>query len=1345
MKKKFLFALAASASTIACALALMPKNGIMSFAEGCEHEGNHYLAKEASCTKAGNVEFWACCLCHEQFITTPGKGTWVDQGVYNGPSLDSTHPAYVAPNSNHTPGSWAVYERDTTLGVNASCSECGAEVYENDVTSVEKPVVSTAEWTVDTTVDSSYPWVYDEDTKTYTAGNKMVGNSLSYFQVNVTKTGTIVFDISIICEIGYDYFCVYKNSNITSWTSSVSYTSNGNVYNTYKKGANTGYVETVSLDVVEGDILMFTKRADGSGWGSKNGSSYDEAVVKFKTAYTYGLLTLDTQGGSSVYPGITVNGCVATDLPTPTKDGYTFDGWYKSVSYVAGEEVAEGTYVGDNVTIYAKWWDNNNVHSLAGSYKGFAFKSGSATSGSVPSLLNNYTLDINYKGQVVHSGTTDNLSGTISELDENGVATLKERNVKYYEEDGVIVISKPSESFVSSDYFWIFVKDSEQTYTSSTVLGTGFGGYSVGTYVVFNFPLADGTLRTFYANGVDGVGSYIYRPQIVSVIPDVAIKNLTNSSYNVGFSVSDGVTTLKYGYDGSSFVPVTDSYFGAYTNTVADDEVTTLYVSGAGRYKTLKNDSLTSVSTYYVQDAENNILYYASGADAETYTLDLENNTFTRSVPTVTVTYDLNGHEATLVAASSAKFAIEGNTQKFCKALTSSSGAWLYSDEYAKIQDGYSTDGLYSFEGWYTDAACTDAVGNTHATEDFTLYAKWARAYLVTIVNNNGGENSTVKVNEGTTPTLTTPTKEGYMFAGWYTDEELTTPYVPGAIGEDITVYAKWAEKPEFAKGIYYAGFNLYGTNYNKTNSAASGYKITFNDDGTITKGTSKISGVTYSPDTTLVNGVATFGTSKLGYFAKTSTNRFVQTQAYGGYSSDPVPGDMNFGVQLFNDESASFVQTTLIANKAYLCQVTVALADASTETFVSYIDCENDAVYADVTLETVTAGVSSNAFSSVYASSKFADTITIKQGDAVVGVFGKSGSSVVRGDAYAGTYTGTFNGVEQAVVFDGFGNVTIGDGSLTGKYVVDGTEATLTINSKTYVITLSGTTYTQVLDGLEGTYTGEQGELIITGWGECTLAGVSGTYSISSETTIKVVVNDATSFVTLDKSSNTYVAASASIFAGLEFVGNHKDNHGDTEKFYLIFDDSPAITGIAQFGSSSFKATFTGTYSDGVLVITYTSDIYGNVLTGKTTTFAVSNQTLTCTADELTGIYTVQTGVNLYCDSFTLPGTSEGTGGSESESTLTLQTGTYIGEVSTADYSLVITSTDLGSLAATALGTTTTEYIAITDNGDGTYDFISEESSFSGTITVVSDTKLSIDLYDVPNSVYETVTFTKA
>ena len=74
------------------------------------------------------------------------------------------------------------------------------------------------------------------------------------------------------------------------------------------------------------------------------------------TTYT---LTYNANGGS-VSPGSkTLNkGAQYGNLPTPTKSGYTFNGWYTQAS--GGSKVSSSTTINGNTTIYAQWTKNQS-------------------------------------------------------------------------------------------------------------------------------------------------------------------------------------------------------------------------------------------------------------------------------------------------------------------------------------------------------------------------------------------------------------------------------------------------------------------------------------------------------------------------------------------------------------------------------------------------------------------------------------------------------------------------------------------------------------------------------------------------------------------------------------------------------------------------------------------------------------------------------------------------------------------------------------------------------------------------------------------------------------------------
>lgn len=72
--------------------------------------------------------------------------------------------------------------------------------------------------------------------------------------------------------------------------------------------------------------------------------------------------------------------------------------------------------------------------------------------------------------------------------------------------------------------------------------------------------------------------------------------------------------------------------------------------------------------------------------------------------------------------------------------------------------------------------------------------------YYTLTFNTNGGEGieKQVLTNNDVTTTVI-PTKESWIFDGWFTDSELTEPFIfGGVLKEDTTIYAKWVKYVKF-------------------------------------------------------------------------------------------------------------------------------------------------------------------------------------------------------------------------------------------------------------------------------------------------------------------------------------------------------------------------------------------------------------------------------------------------------------------------------------------------------------------------------------------------------------------
>ena len=97
----------------------------------------------------------------------------------------------------------------------------------------------------------------------------------------------------------------------------------------------------------------------------------------------------------------------------------------------------------------------------------------------------------------------------------------------------------------------------------------------------------------------------------------------------------------------------------------------------------------------------------------------------------------------------------------------------------------------YAFKGWYTNSECTMPYDlNKQITEKTIVYAKWVETFNVIIDGN------VFIVEKGTNlPQLEIPTKNGYNFKGWYSDQNYNKEFdFNASILTNITVYTKWAK-----------------------------------------------------------------------------------------------------------------------------------------------------------------------------------------------------------------------------------------------------------------------------------------------------------------------------------------------------------------------------------------------------------------------------------------------------------------------------------------------------------------------------------------------------------------------
>jgi uncharacterized repeat protein (TIGR02543 family) len=112
----------------------------------------------------------------------------------------------------------------------------------------------------------------------------------------------------------------------------------------------------------------------------------------------------------------------------------------------------------------------------------------------------------------------------------------------------------------------------------------------------------------------------------------------------------------------------------------------------------------------------------------------------------------------------------------------------------------------FVFDGWTLDeAGLIDYIGGLDnlPAEDIYVYAQWAEVLgeedelftLTYVTNMIGISYPPVLFEEGDEIMPPTPTKEGYVFLGWYMDEEFSELFDFSMMpANDVTVFADWGE-----------------------------------------------------------------------------------------------------------------------------------------------------------------------------------------------------------------------------------------------------------------------------------------------------------------------------------------------------------------------------------------------------------------------------------------------------------------------------------------------------------------------------------------------------------------------
>ncbi len=238
------------------------------------------------------------------------------------------------------------------------------------------------------------------------------------------------------------------------------------------------------------------------------------------------------------------------------------------------------------------------------------------------------------------------------------------------------------------------------------------------------------------------------------------------------------------------------------------------------------DEALETVATGIAKGSTGNKTFYASWSDKIQYTVTFYNETTVLATikvaegETITIpsTISIEGStiegwytDADLTNAFDANSAISADTALYAKLIAKVTVTFKNGDTVVNTQTVSSGTKVtapaapektgYTFGGWVSGETTLAAGAESAAiTADVTFTAKWTiNTYTVTFYTNGGSDVESTTVNYGTSISLvipeTDPTKTGYTFDGWYTDEALENILdISGTVTSPLSLYAKWVE-----------------------------------------------------------------------------------------------------------------------------------------------------------------------------------------------------------------------------------------------------------------------------------------------------------------------------------------------------------------------------------------------------------------------------------------------------------------------------------------------------------------------------------------------------------------------
>ncbi|MGE6667117.1 InlB B-repeat-containing protein [Paenibacillus xylanexedens] len=491
-----------------------------------------------------------------------------------------------------------------------------------------------------------------------------------------------------------------------------------------------------------------------------------------------------SNGGPSEIVTAAFNAALHVKNKIPVNPGYTFDGWYTSAYGGTKVEIPNRMPTGIS-KLYAHWVVNTNT----------------------PYKVNHYLIDANSEKLSVltdsetQTGTTNTeIRITSNKYKDRGYNEVVVRGI-YIKGDGSTVVN-------------IYYKPISRTVT----FNLGYEGAPEGKLTDLIYKNIANRIPVPTRTGYTFAG---WSPDVPNTMPT------DNATYTANWTVRDD-TPYKVVYLQQDIGHPTYTVVDVETHRGITNTRVTLSKELLRSYEGFTVDTAFPGTVLDAEIASNGTTVLRVYYTRNTYKLTIDYNDLNTPTKEIDVQYGSTtslhfgepiwaGHEfkgwssvpAVTMPAQDIEYIAQWDIDQHTVKFNSNGGVEEVPDQtlaYGKtaIEPATPTKKDHAFGGWYSDSDLTKTYNfATSVTSNITLYAKWMRGYTMSINSNGGTEISDQAVYEGTKPAAPQPpTREGYVFGGWFSDKDLTKAYnfTTEIVKGDITLYVKWvvAQKTQY-------------------------------------------------------------------------------------------------------------------------------------------------------------------------------------------------------------------------------------------------------------------------------------------------------------------------------------------------------------------------------------------------------------------------------------------------------------------------------------------------------------------------------------------------------------------